>query len=240
MSELPPSFPPKEPPPVRHAKPEKRGGWLRETVMVVIVATALSVVIKTFFAQAFYIPSASMESTLDVGDRIMVNKLADSEDSLERGNIVVFVDPGGWLSETPADPGPVMSVVTNVLSFIGILPSNAGEHVIKRVIGMPGDTVSCCGDDGRIQVNGVSITEPYLKAGVEPSEETFEVVVPEGHLWVMGDNRSNSRDSRAHIGEPGGGFVPISSVEGRASIVTWPLDSIGWLGGGDAAFVDVP
>ena len=236
---MPPTFPPTEPPP-RHAKPEKKGAWLRETARVVAVALALSVVIKTFFAQAFYIPSASMENTLNVGDRIMVNKLASDEGEIQRGDIVVFVDPGGWLTEKPSDPGPVLRVVQDVLSFIGILPSNAGEHVIKRVIGLPGDTVACCGEDGRITVNGVAITEPYLKPGVVPSEEPFEQVVPAGHLWMMGDNRSNSRDSRSHMGEPGGGFVPFADVEGRAFVVTWPLDSLGGLGGGADAFADVP
>lgn len=236
---MPPTIPPSEPAP-RHAKPEKKGAWFRETALVVGVALILSVIIKTFFAQAFYIPSSSMENTLNVGDRIMVNKLASSEEKLQRGDIVVFVDPGGWLTERPRDPGPVMKVVQDVLSFVGILPQNAGEHVIKRVIGMPGDTVACCGEDGRISVNGVPITEPYLKAGVEPSEIEFEQVVPDGMLWVLGDNRSNSRDSRAHMGQPGGGFVPITEVEGRAFVVTWPLDSLGGLGGGQDAFADVP
>lgn len=239
MSDLPPSFPPKEPVP-RHAKPEKKGGWLRETALVVVVALTLSVIIKTFFAQAFYIPSASMENTLNVGDRIMVNKLADDADSLRRGDVVVFVDPGGWLSESPEEPGPVMGVITGVLSFIGILPPNAGEHVIKRVIGMPGDHVLCCGDDGRLTVNDVPIDEYYLKPGVEPSETAFDVIVPDGQLWLLGDNRANSRDSRAHLGAPGGGFVPIDHVEGRAFVVTWPLDSLGGLGGGHEAFDDIP
>lgn len=239
MSHMPPSYPPEDRAP-RHAAPEKKGGWLRETALVAVVALSLSVIIKTFLAQAFYIPSASMEDTLNVGDRVMVNKLAHDEGALQRGDIVVFVDPGGWLTETPSDPGPVMRTITDVLSFIGILPQNAGEHVIKRVIGLPGDTVSCCGDDGRIAVNGVPITEPYLKSGVVPSETPFEQVVPAGHLWVLGDNRANSRDSRAHTGEPGGGFVPISMVEGRAFVITWPLSNLGSLGGGQDAFLDVP
>lgn len=240
---MPPSYPPANPPEQRapqHAVVKKKGGWLRETLGIVAIALVLSVIIKTFFMQAFYIPSESMENTLKVNDRIMVNKMASSEGQLNRGDVVVFIDPGGWLSGTQPQQTGAAKVVSDVLSFVGLLPQNAGEHVIKRVVGLPGDTVACCGEDGRISVNGEPISEPYLKEGVAPSEFEFEVVVPEGHLWLMGDNRSNSRDSRAHMGQPGGGFVPFDSVEGRAFVITWPFDRLGGLGGGSDAFDHVP
>lgn len=207
---------------------------------MLLVALALSVLIKTFLVQSFFIPSESMESTLMVDDRIIVNKLANREDELKRGDLVVFVDPGGWLAPPSDPPTGARKVIQDALTFIGILPQHAGEHMIKRIIGMPGDTVACCGEDGRLTVNGVPVTEPYLDPGVLPSEVPFEVTVPEDSLWVMGDNRQNSRDSRAHIGQPGGGFVPMGSVEGRAAYIVFPFDRMSWLGGGDEAFTEVP
>ena len=237
---MPPSFPPrgrvKSRPAVSGAR--SKGSWLRETALVVVIALVLSVVLKTFFIQSFYIPSVSMEDTLQVNDRIMVNKLATSD--LAGGDVVVFTDPGGWLTEETTQTSGFLGVVDDVLTFVGLLPHDAGEHLIKRIIGMPGDTVECCTTDGRLTVNGVAIDEPYLKDGVAPSETTFSVQVPEGHVWVMGDNRSNSRDSRAHLGDAGGGFVPIENITGRAFVITWPLSRITTLGGGRSAFAAVP
>lgn len=219
---------------------KRRGGCFSETLTVLVVALALSVIVKTFFVQTFFIPSPSMESTLMVDDRIIVNKLADSEGELHRGDIVVFVDPGGWLDAPATQQSGFQKFLNDALTFVGILPQHAGEHLIKRVIGLPGDQVTCCTEDGLLSVNGVPITEPYLNEGAVPSEMDFDVVVPAGHLWVMGDNRQDSRDSRAHLGNPGGGFVPIENVEGRASHIVFPFDRMGWLGGADANFADVP
>ncbi len=207
---------------------------------MLIVALAISVVVKTFFVQSFYIPSSSMESTLMVDDRIIVNKMAGDLDELNRGDVVVFVDPGGWLAPPAELPSGFQKAAMDVLTFIGVLPQNAGEHLIKRVIGFPGDRVSCCSTDGRLSVNGTDIAEPYLDDGVVPSEVSFEVIVPEGSLWMMGDNRQDSRDSRAQIGQEGGGFVPVELVSGRAAYIVYPFDRMSWLGGGDAAFVAVP
>ncbi|MGO1510209.1 MAG: signal peptidase I [Actinomycetaceae bacterium] len=217
------------------------GAWVRETVVVVVCALALSVLIKTFLVQAFYIPSGSMEDTLEVGDRVMVSKLTPGPFDLEHGDIVVFVDPGGWLDEQPQpSSNPVQRALTDGLTFIGILPQDAGQHLIKRVIGLPGDTVTCCSPDGEIMVNGAPVDEPYLAPGAAPSETEFEVVVPEGHLWVMGDNRGNSADSRAHMGGPGGGFVPLDNVVGTARLTVWPFDSFTWHSDPEETFEDVP
>ncbi|MFH5822483.1 signal peptidase I [Georgenia sp. AZ-5] len=227
--------------PPQPAKKQRRGGWLREGLTVMVSALVLSILIKTFLAQAFWIPSGSMEDTLAVGDRVMVNKLVPGPFELQRGDIVVFVDPGGWLGELPEDTRPEwQQTVTEVLTFIGLLPQDAGHHLIKRIIGLPGDQVACCAEDGRLTVNGEPIEEPYLKDGTAPSEATFTVTVPEGHVWLMGDNRSNSEDSRAHLGDPGGGMVPIDSVVGRAFVVLWPADHFTILNTPEETFAEVP
>jgi signal peptidase I len=259
---LPPSFPPsdgarsmpqrpevaggaaptgrKAAPHGRSTKPAK-GGWLRESVTVMVCALVLSILIKTFLAQAFYIPSGSMQNTLAIGDRVMVNKLAPGPFDLDRGDIVVFVDPGGWLGELPPDSRPEwQQTMTEVLTFVGLLPQDAGHHLIKRLIGLPGDTVECCDDAGQLTVNGQPIEEPYLKPGTNPSDVEFTAEVPAGKIWVMGDNRSNSEDSRAHLGEPGGGMVPIKNVVGRAFVVLWPAERIKLLNNPEETFADVP
>lgn len=221
-------------------RPRRRGGVLRETAIIVISALALSILIKTFLVQAFYIPSSSMEDTLAVGDRVLVSKLTPGPLDVNRGDIVVFVDPGGWLDHQPVDRGPVRESVENVLTFVGLLPQNAGEHLIKRVIGVGGDTVECCDDSGRLMVNGQGIDEPYLKPGVEPSRVEFSRTVPADHLWVMGDNRSNSQDSRSHQGDPGGGSVPLRNVVGNAFLIMWPVDSWTILRNPGDTFATVP
>ncbi len=206
-------------------RPRRLTGILRETFLIVGGALVLSLLIKTFLAQAFFIPSASMQDTLVEGDRVVVSKLTPGVFDLKRGDIVVFRDPGGWLGPGAGDES-AGSALTDVLTFVGLLPADAGEHLIKRVIGLPDDTVECCDAQGRIRVNGSPIDEPYLKPGSVPSESTFSVIVPEDRLWVMGDNRQNSQDSRAHLGRPGGGTVPIDEVVGRAVLTMWPLDRV--------------
>jgi signal peptidase I len=224
----------------RPAKPAK-GGWFRESVTVMVFALVLSILIKTFLAQAFYIPSGSMEDTLLVGDRVMVNKLAPGPFDLDRGDVVVFVDPGDWLGDLPPDTRPQwQQTMTQVLTFVGLLPQDAGHHLIKRLIGLPGDRVVCCTDQGRLTVNGEPIEEPYLKPGTDPSDVPFDVVVAPDSVWVMGDNRSNSEDSRAHLGEPGGGMVPIENVVGRAFVVLWPADRFKLINNPEQTFAKVP
>jgi signal peptidase I len=227
-------------------RPRPRGsrgasGVLRETVLILGSALILSLLIKTFLAQAFFIPSASMRDTLIEGDRVVVSKLTPGVFELEHGDIVVFRDPGGWLGPVGVPPtGSGRTVLNEVLTFVGLLPPDAGEHLIKRLIGLPGDRVACCDALGRLTVNGVPIVEPYLKPGSVPSESHFDVIVPDDRLWMMGDNRQNSEDSRAHLGEPGGGMVPLDDVVGKAFVVMWPLDRFTLLRDPSATFAAVP
>lgn len=214
--------------------------WLRETAIIVVSALVLSVLIKTFLVQSFFIPTGSMESTLEVSDRVLVSKLAPGPLDMHRGDIVVFKDPGGWLLPADDGPGGLRGAFDDAMTFVGLLPQDAGEHLIKRVIGLPGDTVACCDSEGRLTVNGVSIDEPYINAGSQPSEIEFSVEVPEGSLWVMGDNRQNSRDSRYHQGDPGGGAIPLENVVGVAFVTLWPLDRATVLRNPGDTFAEVP
>jgi len=180
------------------APARKRPGWkfLRDLVIIVVAALLASFLVKAYLVRSFYIPSASMENTLLVGDRVLVNELVPGVVPVQRGDVVVFQDPGGWL-------GPGL-----------------GDDLIKRVIGLPGDTVSCCDTLGRLSVNGHPVDESYvvLQPGSDRvSLQDFSVTVPKGQLWVMGDNRYDSADSRAH------GTVPVSDVVGRAFLTTWPV-----------------
>lgn len=210
-----------------------RGGFLhavREVVVIAVTALVISFVIKTFIAQAFWIPSGSMEDTLVYGDRVMVSKIQAGPMEVERGDIAVFEDPGGWLPPmTEADRGPVLNTVMDVLQFVGVAPTAEGNHLIKRVVGVGGDTVACCDDEGRLSVNGQALEEPYLYPGDVPSTVDFEVTVPDDAVWVMGDHRSNSRDSRANDDGTGRtGSVPRDNVVGQAFVLLFPLDHLTW------------
>jgi signal peptidase I len=215
-----------------------------EVVVVLGMALLLSLLIKTFLVQAFFIPSTSMENTLLVGDRVLVSKLTPGVFELHRGDVVVFKDPGGWLTAEEAVPpqqtGGVGGTVRNALSFVGLLPQDAGEHLIKRVIGVGGDHVQCCDAQGRVQVNGVAVDETaYLVPGAAPSDKPFDVTVPYGYLWVMGDNRPVSADSRLHRAL-NNGMVPLHDVVGKAFVIVWPFDRVGGLGTPGSVFARVP
>jgi signal peptidase I len=207
--------------------------FLRDVLVILVVAILASFLIKTFLIRSFYIPSASMESTLEINDRIIVNQLTPSLFPLENGDVVVFRDPGGWLPpQAPVQQPPLVAALDWMLSVVGLSAPDSNDHLIKRVIGLPGDKVSCCNALGQMSVNGIPLVEPYAKlpSGISKvSDLDFDVTVPDGYLWVMGDNRYNSRDSRYNRDKPGGGFVPITNVVGRAFVVSWPLDRWGWL-----------
>ena len=216
---------------------------LRESVIVVVLALLLSLIVKTWLMQAFYIPSESMENTLLKGDRVIVNKLVPSPISLKRGDVVVFQDPDHWLAEpVPVQRSPLASAINETLTFVGLLPSDAGNHLIKRVIGLPGDHVVCCNANAQLTVNGVALSEPYLFPGDTPSEESFNITVPAGRVWVMGDHRSDSADSRPHDENSGGvkGSVPESLIVGRAITVVWPISHWAWLSNPSETFARVP
>lgn len=209
---------------------------VREIIIVVVVALVISLVVKTFFFRAFYIPSGSMEETLQKNDRIFANLMVPGPFELTRGDVVVFRDDQGWLP-------PIASTVTNpageFLAFVGLMPDPSNQHLIKRIIGMPGDTVTCCAPDGKLAVNGVVVTEPYVFPGDVPSEQEFTKVVPEGKLWVMGDHRAESADSRYHE-DLQSGFVDMASVEGKAAVISWPLDRLGSISNHPEVFANVP
>ncbi|WP_084343399.1 signal peptidase I [Piscicoccus intestinalis] len=218
--------------------------FLKEVVIVVVLAVVLSLVLKTWFVQSFWIPSGSMNNTLVRDDRVSVSKLTPGPFDLNRGDIVVFADPGGWLTDAvPPQQGPVAERINSALTWVGLLPNDEGNHLIKRVIGLPGDHVQCCNADGRLLVNGTPVTEPYVYPGDTPSDLEFDITVPAGKVWVMGDHRSNSRDSRyndapEHNGT--NGSVPIDMVVGRAFAVVWPLSKLTWLGEPEGTFTGVP
>jgi signal peptidase I len=207
--------------------------FIRDILIIFVVAVLVSFLIKTFVVRSFYIPSASMENTLQINDRIIVNELEPGLVPIQHGDVVVFRDPGGWLPPSvPTNQNPIAAAWDAALSFVGLSAPDSNDHLIKRVIGLPGDHVTCCNALGQMSVNGVPLKEPYvlLPAGSQAvSGITFDVTVPKGSLWVMGDNRYNSADSRYHVNDPGKGFVPISNVVGRAFVISWPISRWSWL-----------
>ncbi|MGY3204299.1 signal peptidase I [Streptomyces sp. TE5632] len=213
----------------RKVKRRRRRGAVKEIPLLIGVAVVIALVLKTFLVQAFVIPSGSMEQTIQVGDRVLVDKLTPWFGSKpQRGDVVVFKDPGGWLQDeqtTPTRDDPVgVKQVKDGLTFIGLLPSENEKDLIKRVVGVGGDQVKCCDTQGRVTVNGVPLEEgDYLYPGNAPSTTPFEVTVPEGRLWVMGDHRSNSADSRSHQDTDYGGTVSEEEVVGRAMVIAWPF-----------------
>ncbi|MCC9193808.1 signal peptidase I [Arthrobacter sp. zg-Y916] len=214
------------------------GAWLREVLTIVVIALLLSFLIKTFLFRAFFIPSGSMEQTLEIHDRIFVNLLVPEPFDLTRGDVVVFKDTQGWLP--PTGNGDDGNFIADALTFVGLLPDESEQHLVKRIIGMPGDHVTCCTADGKITINGEPIDEPYVYAGALPSEAPFDVVVPEGKVWVMGDHRNASADSREHQDGANEGFVNIEDIEGKAAVIAWPLDRAGFIGSYPEVFKNVP
>lgn len=223
-----------------------------ETVLLLVGAVVLALLIKTFLVQAFFIPSVSMEPGLERDDRILVEKWSGwFGDEPERGDVVVFEDPGGWLNA-----GEVQEPTNPLGSFfarIGLLPT--GGHLVKRVIGVPGDVIECCDAEGRITVNGVALDEDayvledkaaQCRGPMTGNCDWTAGPVPEGTVFVMGDNRGNSADSTVHLClesetecVPGDEFVPVELVTGRLWTTVWPFENFGGPEETDA-FDDVP
>ena len=205
----------------------KKGSLLKELPILVVVALVVSLFIKTFVVQFFYIPSGSMENTLQIKDRVAVNKVPFISRSINRGDVVVFRDPDDWLPEiVDYDTNKYVSKAKSALVAVGVLPNPAKQYLVKRVVGVEGDHIVCCTKAGNLTINDVEVTEPYIYAGNKPSEMKFDVTVPKGKLWVMGDHRGASADSRYHQEDINKGFVPISRVTGRVVAVIWPFKNI--------------
>jgi signal peptidase I len=202
-------------------QPGKKKNFWRELLIIVVAAAVLTLLVKAFLVQVYRIPSASMENTLQIGDRVLVNKLVYHFRGVARGDVVVFSGQDSWGPDAPPPSGnPLVRVYEDVLSGIGLASSQT--YYIKRVIGLPGDHVACC-TGGKVTVNGVRLSEgSYVYPGDSPSFR-FQATVPPGHLWVMGDHRGDSDDSRYHVGSPGGGAIPENEVVGRAFLIIWPV-----------------
>jgi signal peptidase I len=206
----------------------RRHRWLLGPAVLLLAV----VVLRAFFVTPFGIPSESMQDTLLVGDRLLVSRTTPS-DQLQRGDIVVFDASEAFNLRVP-QRGVLQRLVEAVESLAG---KGQPTDYVKRVIGLPGDHVRCCAPDGRLEINGVAVTEPYLAPGARPSAIPFDVTVPPDRFWMMGDNRGASADSRAHLGEPGGGMVPGTDIIGKVWVRYWPLDRLGSVDQGQIASV---
>ena len=204
-----------------------KGSLLKELPVLVVVALVVSLLIKTFLVQFFFIPSGSMENTLQISDRVAVNKIPFISKNISRGDVVVFRDPNNWLPEAvDYSSNKYVAKAKSALVAVGVLPNPAKQYLVKRVIGVPGDHIICCTKDDKLSINGVEVTEPYIFAGNKPSDMKFDVTVPAGKIWVMGDHRGASADSRYHQEDINKGFVPLSKVTGRVVAVIWPFKNI--------------
>lgn len=214
------------------------GEWFwvqaREGGTVILYALVIAFLVKTFLLRGFYIPSGSMEQTLQVNDRVFINVAGSYFSEPKRGDVIVFKDSQGWIPSAQKSSSPLK----DALSFAGILPDTSSNFLVKRVIGTPGDVVESDGN-GKIKVNGVEITEPYLYPGNPPSEVPFKVTVPAGKYFVMGDHRSNSADSRYHISD-GTAFISKDDVQGNVFVVAWPLNHFGLLQDQSSVFSSIP
>jgi signal peptidase I len=206
----------------------RKGSLLRELPILVVVALVVSLVIKTVLVQFFFIPSGSMENTLQINDRVAVNKLPFIGKSIGRGDVVVFRDPDNWLPEPyTTEQNKFMAKAKEALVAVGVLPNPAKQYLVKRTIGIAGDNVECCSKGKKLMINGVEIDEPYIFAGNSASDTNFNVTVPEGKIWVMGDHRGASADSRFHQEDINNGMVPLSKVTGKVVGIIWPIKNLG-------------
>lgn len=197
-----------------------RKSTIRETTLIILIPALIVALIRFFLIGIYVIPSGSMENTLMIGDRIVTSKLDGKITPLQRGDIIVFKDPDHWLTMQQDD-------------------ALGGGYLVKRLIGLPGDHVACCDATGDITINGVPITEPYVKPGDPPSLIPFNVTVTPGNLFVLGDNRSNSADSRYHLNDGNDGLVPVSDVVGVVKLVYWPFNRWKWISRPASVFAKV-
>ena len=204
----------------------RKGSLLRELPILVALALIVSLLIKSFLVQFFFIPSGSMENTLQINDRVAVNRVPFLNDNIMRGDVIVFRDPAGWLPDASQPSGNrVITAIRDGLVLVGIVPNPAKQYLVKRVIGVAGDQVIA--KDSVLTINGKETFEPYIFAGNSPSDTDFNVTVPPGKVWVMGDHRSASSDSRFHQDDINQGMVPTSKVTGRVIGIIWPLKNFG-------------
>lgn len=209
-------------PTVRH----RRSTWL---LLVLAIALVLALGVRSFVVQTFSIPSDSMSPTLQPGERVLVWRV-DAQD-VRRGDVVVFDGSGTFVDRPPAPQGLAV-VGAGVGGLLGFRPGES--DFVKRVVGLGGDRITCCDDQGRLLVDGVPLDEPYVHPGDAPSDVAFDIEVPDGRLFLMGDHRSDSVDSRSHLGSPGGGTVALDDVVGRVVAVSWPFSAVGTVPRGPA------
>jgi signal peptidase I len=210
----------------------RKGSLLRELPILVILALLVSLLIKSFLVQFFYIPSGSMENTLQVRDRVAVNRVPFIGNNVSRGDVIVFRDPAGWLPEASSVSGNrVTNAIREGLVIVGVIPNPAKQYLVKRVIGVAGDNVVA--KDQVLTINGKSTNEPYIFSGNTPSDTDFNITVPEGKVWVMGDHRGASGDSRVHQDDVNNGMVPVEKITGRVIATIWPLSQIGFISSQD-------
>ena len=206
----------------------RKGSLLRELPLLVILALVVSLLIKSFLVQFFYIPSGSMENTLQIKDRVAVNRVPFIGNDIGRGDVVVFRDPAGWLPDASSVSGNgITSTIRDGLVLVGIIPNPAKQYLVKRVIGVAGDKVVA--KDQVLTINGKPTNEPYIFSGNTPSDTDFNITVPEGKVWVMGDHRGASGDSRVHQDDVNNGMVPLEKITGRVVATIWPLNRIGFV-----------
>ena len=198
--------------------------WIRETSIVLVMAMLLSVGLRTFVFQAFYVPSVSMQDTLMRNDRIIASKITKHLTTINRGDIIVFADPSDWLPDISPESGWRGKLI-EILTWVGVLPSNSGQDLVKRVIAVGGDHVACCDAQGGITVNGYSLDESSYAIGRSDIVK-FDVVVPADHYFVMGDNREFSSDSRYHLDEDFG-TIADGQVVGQVTALIWPFNRFG-------------
>jgi signal peptidase I len=231
----------------RREEPKKKGSLLRELPVLLLIAFVLALLVKTFLVQAFFIPSGSMERTLHgctgcTGDRVLVNKVPYWFGDPEPGDIVVFKGPETWAPEVEvAEPSNWFSGALLWLGrSIGVAPPSEDDYV-KRIIATGGQTVQCCDTEGRVTVDGEPLDEPYIFENNPIESRAFgPVTVPDNRLWVMGDHRSASADSRMHVGDKYAGTIAVDDVIGKAAVIVWPLDRFGLLDDPDIQAAGAP